>query len=385
MLGHEITGEVIEKGDDVEFLDVGDIVSVPFNVACGRCRTCRAGDTGVCLTVNPGLPGGAYGYVDMGGWIGGQARYVMTPYADFNLMKFPDRDQALARIRDLTMLTDILPTGFHAAVRAEVGVGSTVYIAGCGPVGLAAAASARILGAAVVMIGDMNKDRLAHAKKVGFEPIDLNAHDRLGELVAAVIGEPVVDSFIDAVGFEAKGHGGAEQPAVVLNQAMEVTRYAGSIGIPGLYVTKDPGSHDKQAAKGALSLNFGLGWSKSHSFFTGQTPVLRYNRQLMQAILHDRIPIADIVNAQVITLEEAPKGYADFDKGAPVKFILDPARHGSESGLTLRAELQLSCRREIAGLERTSPTAASPRMDKLRKLRRCARAATTAYGQLANA
>jgi glutathione-independent formaldehyde dehydrogenase len=326
VLGHEITGEVIEKGDDVEFLDVGDIVSVPFNVACGRCRTCRARDTGVCLTVNPGLPGGAYGYVDMGGWIGGQARYVMTPYADFNLLKFPDRDQALAKIRDLTMLTDILPTGFHAAVRAEVGVGSIVYIAGCGPVGLAAAASARILGAAVVMIGDLNKERLAHAKKVGFEPIDLNAHDRLGELVAAVIGEPVVDSFIDAVGFEAKGHGGAEQPAVVLNQAMEVTRYAGSIGIPGLYVTKDPGSHDKQAAKGALSLNFGLGWSKSHSFFTGQTPVLRYNRQLMQAILHDRIPIADAVNAQVITLEEAPKGYADFDKGAPVKFILDP--HG---------------------------------------------------------
>ena len=119
VLGHEITGEVIEKGADVEFLDVGDIVSVPFNVACGRCRTCRAGDTGVCLTVNPGLPGGAYGYVDMGGWIGGQARYVMTPYADFNLLKFPDRDQALAKIRDLTMLTDILPTGFHAAVRAE--------------------------------------------------------------------------------------------------------------------------------------------------------------------------------------------------------------------------------------------------------------------------
>ena len=327
VLGHEITGEVIEKGADVEFLDVGDIVSVPFNVACGRCRTCRAGDTGVCLTVNPGLPGGAYGYVDMGGWIGGQARYVMTPYADFNLLKFPDRDQALAKIRDLTMLTDILPTGFHAAIRAKVGVGSTVYIAGCGPVGLAAAASARILGAAVVMIGDMNKERLAHAKKVGFEPIDLNSHDRLGELIAAVIGQPVVDSFIDAVGFEAKGHGGVEQPAVVLNQAMEVTRYAGSIGIPGLYVTKDPGSHDAQSAKGALSLNFGLGWSKSHSFHTGQTPTLRYNRQLMQAILHDRIPIAEIVNARVIPLEDAPKGYADFDKGAPVKFILDP--HGT--------------------------------------------------------
>jgi glutathione-independent formaldehyde dehydrogenase len=326
VLGHEITGEVIEKGIDVEFLNVGDIVSVPFNVACGRCRTCGSGDTGVCLTVNPGLPGGAYGYVNMGGWIGGQARYVMTPYADFNLLKFPDRDRALAKIRDLTMLSDILPTGFHAAVKAQAGVGSTVYVAGCGPVGLAAAASARILGAAVVMIGDMNKERLAHAKEVGFEPIDLNSHDRLGELIEDVIGVPVVDSFIDAVGFEAKGHGGAEQPAVVLNQAMDITRYAGSIGIPGLYVTKDPGSHDKQSAQGALSLNFGLGWSKSQSFHTGQTPVLRYNRQLMQAILHDRIPIAKIVNAQVISLEDAPKGYADFDQGEAVKFVLDP--HG---------------------------------------------------------
>jgi len=327
VLGHEITGEVIEKGVDVEFLDIGDIVSVPFNVACGRCRTCRERNTNVCLTVNPGLPGGAYGYVDMGGWVGGQARYVMTPYADFNLLKFPDKDQALAKIRDLTMLTDILPTGFHAAVKAEVGVGSTVYVAGAGPVGLAAAASARILGAAVVMIGDFNKDRLAHAKKVGFEPIDLSAHDRLGDLIDAVIGEPVVDSFIDAVGFEAKGHGGQEQPAVVLNQGMEVTRYAGSLGIPGLYVTRDPGSRDEQAARGALSLNFGLGWSKAHSFHTGQTPTLRYNRQLMQAILHDRLPIAEVVNAQVITLEDAPKGYADFDKGAPMKFILDP--HGT--------------------------------------------------------
>lgn len=326
VLGHEITGEVIEKGVDVEFIDIGDIVSVPFNVACGRCRTCRHGDTNVCMTVNPGLPGGAYGYVDMGGWIGGQAKFVMVPYADFNLLKFKDRDQALAKIRDLTMLTDILPTGFHAAVRAGVGVGSTVYVAGCGPVGLAAAASCRILGAAAVLIGDTNKDRLAHAREVGFEPIDLGAHDRLGELIEAVLGEPAVDSFIDAVGFEAKGHGGDEQPAVVLNQAMDVTRYAGSIGIPGLYVTSDPGSHDAAAAKGTLSLRLGLGWSKAHSFHTGQTPTLRYNRQLMQAILHDRLPIAKVVNAQVIPLDEAVKGYAQFDKGAPIKFVLDP--HG---------------------------------------------------------
>ena len=141
VLGHEITGEVIEKGADVETLAIGDLVTVPFNVACGRCRTCRERQTGICLNVNPSRAGGAYGYVDMGGWVGGQADYVMVPYADFNLLKFPDKAQAMSKIRDLTMLSDILPTGFHGAVSADVGVGSTVYVAGAGPVGLAAAAT----------------------------------------------------------------------------------------------------------------------------------------------------------------------------------------------------------------------------------------------------
>jgi glutathione-independent formaldehyde dehydrogenase len=326
VLGHEITGEVIEKGPDVEMLEIGDLVSVPFNVACGRCRACRHGDTGVCLTVNEGRAGGAYGYVDMGGWVGGQSRYVMAPYADFNLLKFPDKDLAMSKIRDLTMLTDILPTGFHGAVTAGVGVGSTVYVAGAGPVGLAAAGAAQLLGAAVVMIGDFNKERLAHAKKVGFEPIDLSSHDRLGELIEQVVGAPEVDSAIDAVGFEAVGHGGAEQPAIVLNQMMEITRPAGAIGVPGLYVTEDPGAKDKAAKTGALSLRLGLGWAKSHSLHTGQTPVLKYNRQLMMALLHGRLPIADIVNAQVISLEDAPSGYAQFDKGVAAKFVIDP--HG---------------------------------------------------------
>jgi glutathione-independent formaldehyde dehydrogenase len=326
VLGHEITGEVIEKGVDVELIEIGDLVSVPFNVACGRCRTCKSQDTGVCLTVNPARAGGAYGYVDMGGWIGGQARYVMVPYADFNLLKFPDKDRAMAKIRDLTMLSDILPTGFHGAVKAGVGVGSIVYVAGAGPVGMAAAASARILGAAVVMVGDFNKDRLAHAEKVGFTPVDLGQSGRLGDMIAAITGSPEVDSAIDAVGFEARGHSGGEQPAIVLNQMMEITRAAGQIGIPGLYVTEDPGAVDAAAKEGSLSLRFGLGWAKAQSFHTGQTPVLRYNRQLMQAILYDRLDIAEIVNARVISLEDAAQGYEAFDKGAAEKFVLDP--HG---------------------------------------------------------
>src|SRR5438067_6266050 len=288
ILGHEITGEVIEKGNGVETVNVGDLVSVPFNIACGRCRNCREGKTGICLTVNPARPGAAYGYVDMGGWVGGQAEYVLVPYADFNLLKFPNREQALSKIRDLTMLSDILPTGFHGAVTAGVGVGSTVYVAGAGPVGLAAAASAQILGAAVIMIGDMNKARLEHAKKVGFEPIDLAASDRLDELIAEVVGVPEVDCAIDCVGFEAHGYGAehaTEAPATVLNSLMAITRPAGAIGIPGLYVTDDPGAKEEAAKHGNLRMRFGLGWSKSLRFSTGQTPVLRYNRQLMQAIL----------------------------------------------------------------------------------------------------
>jgi Alanine dehydrogenase/PNT, C-terminal domain len=155
--------------------------------------------------------------------------------------------------------------GIHGAVTARVSVGSTVYVAGAGPVGLAAAASARILGAAAVLIGDMNKERLAHAKKVGFEPIDLTRHDRLGELVADVLGVPEVDSAIDCVGFEAKAQGTdgkvIEAPAVVLNSLMEITRAAGAIGIPGLYVTDDPGAKELAAKHGNLSLRLGLGWA----------------------------------------------------------------------------------------------------------------------------
>src|SRR5262247_4122094 len=164
VLGHEITGEVIEAGRDVEFVKVGDIASVPFNISCGRCRNCKEGKTGICLNVNPDRPGSAYGYVDMGGWVGGQAEYVLVPYADWNLLKFPDKDRAMEKIRDLAMLSDIFPTGFHGAVTAGVGPGSTVYIAGGGPVGLAAATSAFLLGASAVIVGDMQKERLDQAK-----------------------------------------------------------------------------------------------------------------------------------------------------------------------------------------------------------------------------
>lgn len=327
VLGHEITGEVVEAGRDVQFISVGDLVSVPFNVACGRCRTCKEGATGVCLTVNPERAGGAYGYVDMGGWAGGQAEYVMVPYADFNLLRFPDKSQALEKILDLTCLTDILPTGYHGCVSAGVTTGSTVLVSGAGPVGLAAAASALLLGAAVVIVADFSAERLTQARSFGCETINLTDGGAITERIEEILGVPEVDCAVDCVGFEAKAHGGAEQPAVVLNQLMQVTRAAGAIGIPGLYVTDDPGAKDPAARSGSLGLRFGLGWAKSLSFVTGQTPVMKYNRGLMMAVLHERIQIAKAVNVTVIPLEKAPQGYADFDRGVARKFVIDP--HGT--------------------------------------------------------
>jgi glutathione-independent formaldehyde dehydrogenase len=326
ILGHEITGEVIETGPDVEFIEEGDLCSVPFNIACGRCRNCKDGNTGVCLNVNPDRPGSAYGYVDMGGWVGGQAEYVMVPYADWNLLKFPERDQAMEKILDLTMLSDIFPTGFHGVYTAGVGPGSTVYVAGAGPVGLAAAYSAHLLGAAVVIVGDRIPERLEQARSFGCETVDITKGDPKDQ-IEEILGVPEVDAACDAVGFEARGHGaGADQeaPATVLNSIMDVTRAAGKLGIPGLYVTGDPGAVDDAAKEGSLSIRIGLGWAKSHSFATGQCPVMRYHRGLMQMILNDKAHIADAVNATVITLDEAPDGYKDFDKGAAKKFVLNP-------------------------------------------------------------
>ncbi|WP_053207996.1 formaldehyde dehydrogenase, glutathione-independent [Jiangella muralis] len=328
-LGHEITGEVVEVGPGVEFIKVGDLVSVPFNIACGRCRNCKEGKTGVCLNVNPDRPGSAYGYVDMGGWVGGQAEYVLTPYADWNLLKFPDRDKAMAKILDLAMLADIFPTGFHGCVTAGVKPGTSVYIAGAGPVGLAAATSAFLLGASVVIVADLQQERLAQARSFGCETVDVSMGDPKEQIAQILGGEPEVDCAVDAVGFEARGHGAdaqAERPATVLNAVMDVTRAGGAVGIPGLYVTGDPGAGDDAAKIGSLSIRLGLGWAKSLTFTTGQCPVMKYNHYLMEAILHDRAPIARNVNATVIPLDRAPEGYTEFDRGAARKYVIDP--HG---------------------------------------------------------
>jgi glutathione-independent formaldehyde dehydrogenase len=167
---------------------------------------------------------------------------------------------------------------------------------------------------------------LAQARSFGCETVDVSKGEPKDQ-IEQILGVPEVDCAIDAVGFEAKGHGddaNHEAPATVLNSLMDITRASGRLGIPGLYVTGDPGAHDTAAKQGSLSLRLGLGWAKSLSFATGQCPVMRYHRGLMQAVLNDRVQIAKAVNATVIPLEDAPQGYAEFDSGVAKKFVLNP-------------------------------------------------------------
>jgi len=209
---------------------LGDLVSVPFNVACGRCRTCRETNTGVCLTVNPGSPPVAP--MAMWTWATGSADRPATswsPYADFNLLKFPDKNQAMSKIMDLTMLTgpSCRPAS-HGALNGgrQAGARRSTSPAPV-PVGLAGGPPPPgLLGAAVIMIGDMNEARLSHARSVGFVPIDLTkTRSALASRWAAVVGEPTVDSVIDAVGFRSQGPWRwAISQRIVLNQAMEIIR-----------------------------------------------------------------------------------------------------------------------------------------------------------------
>jgi len=328
VMGHEMTGEVVEVGPDVEFLKQGDLVSVPFNVACGRCRNCKARRTDVCETVNSKVDCGAYGF-NLGDWQGGQAEYLFVPYADFNLLRFPDKDQAMAKILDLALLSDILPTAFHGLMEAGANPGSTVYIAGAGPVGRCGAAAARLLGASCIIVGDYYQDRLDLVKNNGCETIDLNKDIPLSDQIEAILGEREVDCAVDYVGSEAHGIGteaNDAQPAGAINQVLEATRAGGATGVIGVY-GPDPLAPTKAEQAGVFPLDFGKAWIKSPRLSAGQAPIMHYHRELMMAILWDRMPyLSPMLNTKVISLDEAPDAYATFDQGSSNKFIIDP--HG---------------------------------------------------------
>ena len=328
VFGHENMGIIQEAGPAVKERKVGDRVVMPFNVACGFCKNCLGGFTGFCTTVNPGFAGGAYGYVAMGPWVGGQAEYLQVPYADFNCLPLP---QGKGHEADFALLADIFPTGYHGAELAGVKPGESVAVFGAGPVGLMAAYSCMIRGASEVYSVDHVQERLDSAKSFGAIPINYDKGDPVKQIKDARNGNGV-DKGIDAVGYQATKAGssavGGEQdevPNIVLNQLIEAVNPTGALGIPGLYVPSDPGGVDENAKKGALSINFGKLFEKGLRLGTGQCNVKQYNAYLRDMIIAGRAKPSFVVSHE-ISLEEAPQAYQKFDRREDgyTKVILNP-------------------------------------------------------------
>ena len=310
VLGHENMGIVEEIGSAVNRINVGDRVSVPFNIACGTCRNCNVGWTSFCLRTNPaeGVDGAAYGYANMGPYQGGQAEYLRVPYADFNLLKLPAGTQWE---QDFTMLSDIFPTGYHGTELAEVSPGDSVAVFGAGPVGLMAAHSAFLRGASQVFVVDKEADRLQLAKQIDAVPIDLSRGDPVEQIMDATQGRGV-DRGVEAVGYQAHDSAGEEHPELVLDNLVKVVRTAGAIGVVGVYMPEDPGAMSEQAKEGRIGWDYGTFFTKGQRMGTGQAPVKRYNRQLRDLIIEGRARPSWIVSHE-LGLDEAPAAYENFD------------------------------------------------------------------------
>src|SRR3989440_8360681 len=252
VLGHENMGVVEEVGSGVDRISIGDRVSVPFNIACGTCRNCTAGWTCACLQANPsGRPTAGYGYPMMGLYWGGQAEYLRVPWADFNLLKLPAGTE---HENDFTMLSDIFPTGYHGTELAGVGPGATVAIFGAGPVGLMAAHSAVLRGAAQVFVVDKAPDRLALAERYGATPVSFADADPAEVITDATDGAGV-DCGVEAGGYQAHDPSGQEHPGMVLDKLVAGGRATGRIGVGGGDNPEDPRAPPGGAQHGPDGLN----------------------------------------------------------------------------------------------------------------------------------
>lgn len=307
--GHENMGIVQEVGEGVNVVQKGDRVVMPFNVACGFCDNCRKGKSAFCLTVNdPGTAGGAYGYVGMGPYAGGQAEYLRVPFADYNCVPLPKGEE---HEKDFALLADIFPTGYHSTELAGVQTGDTVAVYGAGPVGIMAAYSAQLKGASRVFVVDNVPNRLDIVKDMGAEPINFDDGDPAQQIHEAV-KDYGVDRGIDAVGYQATEPDGEEQPAVVLNQLVDTVKHTGGLGIVGLYVPSDPGAPDEHSAKGELLFRIGRFFEKGQTMGTGQADAKRYAHKLRDLIIAGRAKPGFVVSKE-LPLEDAPDAYERFD------------------------------------------------------------------------
>lgn len=319
ILGHEFMGVVEETGASVKNLRRGDRVVVPFTISCGDCFFCKKSLYAACETTNPGRgailnakgvrPGAAlYGYTHLyGGYAGGQAELVRVPHADVGPIKIPDG----LSDEQVLFLSDILPTGYQAAVNGGVERGSSLAIFGAGPVGLMAAASARLLGADRIFMIDHHSYRLRFASQTyGVEPLNFDEVDDPAEAIIAATNGRGVDASIDAVGFEAKGstietvltnlklEGSA---GTSLRQAIAATRRGGTVSVPGVY------------AGFIHAFMFGDAFEKGLTFKMGQTHVQRFLPELLARIQEGKLTPEAIITHRM-SLADAARGYEVFNK-----------------------------------------------------------------------
>jgi glutathione-independent formaldehyde dehydrogenase len=323
ILGHENMGIVEDTGPAVTRIRPGDRVSVPFNIACGTCRNCVAGWTSFCLRTNPteGVDGAAYGYAQMGPYDGGQAEYLRVPFADFNLLELPPGTEWE---RDFAMLSDIFPTGYHGAELAGVRPGDSVVVFGAGPVGLLAAHSSYLRGAARVFAVDYQSDRLALAERFGATAVNIADGDAIQRIRDATNGLGA-DCGIEAVGYQAHDPAGQEHPEMVMDSLVKAVRTTGGIGVVGVYVPQDPKAATDSAKEGRVGFDFGTMFQKGQRVGTGQCPVKRYNAALRDLIIAGQATPSLLVSHE-LPLDQAPEAYDKFDKRADgyTKVLLHP-------------------------------------------------------------
>lgn len=333
VLGHEFMGIVEETGKGVANLKKGDRVVVPFPVACGRCFFCSHHLPGHCENSNPehygpegGLlteKGGAlFGYTDLyGGYDGGQAQYVRVPYGDYGPRKVPDS----LSDEQVLFLTDIFPTGYTGIDWGEVKGGETVAIFGAGPVGIMAAKSAWLRGAARVLIVDTVGYRLEMAKKAAKAETILwegNRDKEVIEEIRAATNGRGADVVVEAVGFEpdrsfldrAKAVLNMEKGSPkVIEACMSAVRRGGIVSVLGVY----PTTYD----------NFPLGqfFDKGIVLRGGQAPAHKHIDKLLSYVEEGKVTLDDIITHR-LPLTRIADGYSMFKKKEDncVKVVLDP-------------------------------------------------------------